>query len=76
MERRADVVYRTDPVTFDNVVRGRSSPQEAFFARRVEIGGDVEKGLKLAVLFGLFLAEAGRALPARQEATNGVTGSV
>ena len=50
-------MYRTDPATFADVVRGRQSPQEAFFARRIEIEGDVEKALKLAVLFDHFLAE-------------------
>jgi nucleoside-diphosphate-sugar epimerase len=53
----ADVVYRTDLATFDAVVRGRQTPQEAFFARRIEIEGDIEKGLKLAALFGQLVKE-------------------
>jgi nucleoside-diphosphate-sugar epimerase len=53
----AAVVYRMDRATFDSVVRGRESPQAAFFARRIEIEGDLEKALKLAVLFGQFVKE-------------------
>ena len=72
VERPADVVYRTDPTAFDDVVRGRQSPQEAFFARRIEVEGDVEKGLKLAVLLGLFLAEESGNLPVCEEAIDAV----
>jgi thioester reductase-like protein len=53
----APIVYRLDPETFVAIVRGRETPREAFFKRRVEILGDVEKGLKLAVLFGEFVSE-------------------
>jgi nucleoside-diphosphate-sugar epimerase len=53
----AEVVYRLDVPTFAAVVRGRLAPQEAFLARRIEIEGDVEKALKLAVLFGYFVQE-------------------
>jgi hypothetical protein len=53
----AEVVYRTDLATFGAVVRGRQTPQEAFFARRIEIEGDVEKGLKLAALFAQLVKE-------------------
>ena len=48
----AEATYRMDVATFVAVVSGRESPQEAFFARRIEIAGNIEKGLKLAVLFG------------------------
>ena len=51
------MVYRTDAPTFAAVVRGRETPQEAFFDRRIEVEGDVEKALKLAVLFGHFARE-------------------
>ena len=37
------------------MVRGGLTPQAAFFEQRIEIAGDVEKGLKLAVLFGHFV---------------------
>jgi hypothetical protein len=53
----AAVTYRTDAATFAALVRGRETPQEAFFAGRVELGGDMEAGLKLAALFSRFLAE-------------------
>jgi thioester reductase-like protein len=53
----ADVTYRTDAATFAAIVRGRLSPHDAFLARQVEIDGDVEKGLKLAVLFARFVQE-------------------
>jgi nucleoside-diphosphate-sugar epimerase len=51
------ILYRTDVATFEAVVRGRQTPQEAFFRRQIEIVGDVEKALKLAVLFGQFVRE-------------------
>lgn len=57
MATEASVVYRTDAATFDSVVRGRLKPQDAFFARRIEVTGDVERALKLAVLFGQFVRE-------------------
>jgi nucleoside-diphosphate-sugar epimerase len=53
----AEVTYRMDAATFEDVVRGRLAPQEAFLARRIEIEGDVERGLKLAVLFDHLVKE-------------------
>jgi thioester reductase-like protein len=53
----APIVYRLSPETFEAIVRGRETPQEAFFGRRIEVLGDVEKALKLAVLFGEFVRE-------------------
>jgi thioester reductase-like protein len=52
-----EVVYRMSCTTFEAVVRGRLNPQEAFLARQIEISGDLEKGLKLAVLFDHFVKE-------------------
>jgi thioester reductase-like protein len=63
LQASAEVLYRTDAGTFDDVVAGRQSPQDAFFTRRVAVVGDVEKALKLAVLFEHFLKK-------RQEATH------
>jgi thioester reductase-like protein len=57
LEEDAAVIYRTDAATFHAVVNGTETPQEAFFKERVAIKGDLETALKLAVLFGLFLAE-------------------
>ncbi len=51
------VTYRTDAETFAAIVRGRLDPHEAFFARHIEIEGDLEKALKLAMLFGQFVRE-------------------
>jgi thioester reductase-like protein len=58
MDPGAAVVYRTDVPTFDGLIRGRQTPQAAFFDGRIEIGGDVELALKLAVLIDQFLAAA------------------
>jgi nucleoside-diphosphate-sugar epimerase len=66
----ADVVYRMDAATFEAVVRGTQTPQEAFLARRIDIEGDVEKALKLAVLFGYFVQECPYAPPAPLEEWN------
>lgn len=57
IDQRAAVVYRTDTATFEAVVNGLLSPQEGFFTQRIEIAGDLETALKLAVLFRQFLAE-------------------
>ena len=46
-----------DVDTFEAVVGGRQTPEEAFLARRIEIAGDIEKALKLAILFEHFVAE-------------------
>jgi thioester reductase-like protein len=53
----AAVTYHTDTGTFHAVVSGLQTPQEAFFEQRIAITGDLETALKLAVLFGQFLAE-------------------
>jgi hypothetical protein len=54
---RAAVTYRLGPATFDAVVSGRLTPQQAFFEQQIEVTGDLETALKLAVLFGHFLEE-------------------
>jgi hypothetical protein len=51
------VTYRTDAPTFAAVVQGRTTAQQAFFSRRIAIEGDVEKALKLAVLFEQFVKD-------------------
>jgi thioester reductase-like protein len=56
-ECAADVTYRMDAGTFDHLIRGRQSAQKAFFDGRIEIDGDMEKALKLAMLIEQFLAE-------------------
>ena len=59
----AEVVFRLDPDTCAAIVTGRLTPEEAFFAHRVEIEGDVEKGLKLATLFGRLVRECPYGFP-------------
>jgi nucleoside-diphosphate-sugar epimerase len=64
----AEVAFRLDPATFSRIVTGRLSVREAFFAKRIEITGHVEKGLKLAVLFEQFVRESPYRAPPKQEA--------
>jgi thioester reductase-like protein len=67
LEDGAAVTYHTDAATFQAVVSGLQTPQEAFFEQRIAITGDLETALKLAVLFGQFLAENPLAQPHRME---------
>jgi len=67
-----EVIYRMDRATFEAVVRGRQSPQDAFLARNIEIKGDLEKGLKLAVLFDHFVKECPYVPERLQEETDAV----
>lgn len=53
----AELTYRMDVATFAAVVRGDLAAPDAFFARQIEAHGDIEKALKLAVLFGEFVKE-------------------
>jgi nucleoside-diphosphate-sugar epimerase len=53
----APVNFHTTPDTFGEIVSGRISPQQAFFDRRIEISGDIETGLKLAMIFEKFVCE-------------------
>jgi thioester reductase-like protein len=71
LDNQAAVVYRTDVATFGAIVRGELAPQEAFFNRRIAIEGDMEKALKLAVLFGRFVREFPYQIPERREALDG-----
>jgi thioester reductase-like protein len=57
LDAAVEVTYHTDPRTFRAVVAGQITPQAAFFERRIEISGDIEKALKLAVLFAEFVRE-------------------
>src|SRR5262249_13387275 len=51
LEEETRVTYHTDTATFEAVVNGLQTPQEAFFEQRINITGDLETALKLAVLF-------------------------
>lgn len=66
--RSTDVVFRLDTATFAAIVAGKLAPQEAFFARRIEIEGDMERGLKLATLFGHLVRECPFGSPSLREA--------
>jgi hypothetical protein len=70
LDEGAAVTYHTDAATFEAVVLGRRSPSEVFFARRLDITGDVEKGLKLAFLFTQFVQEFPDGAPPRRKATD------
>jgi thioester reductase-like protein len=67
VENGAAVTYHSDTTTFHAVVSGLQTPQEVFFEQRIAITGDLECALKLAVLFGQFLAEHPIAQPDRTE---------
>jgi len=57
LDPTAQVLFRTDTQTFAAIIGSRQSMQEAFFAQRIEIEGDVEKALLLARLFEEFTHE-------------------
>jgi len=54
----ADVVYQSDTATFEKLIQGAITAQDAFLEERITISGNLEIGLEVAVLFGQFLAEA------------------
>jgi nucleoside-diphosphate-sugar epimerase/predicted lipid carrier protein YhbT len=68
LEDHAEVTYQTDLATFEAVVQGCLTPQQAFFEHRIAIRGDLETALKLAVLFDQFLRENPYPRPKRTEA--------
>jgi len=68
---RARVVYHLDTQTFEAVIAGRLSPQQAFFDRCLEVTGDLETALKLAVLFDYFLKESPQERHADMEGSHG-----
>jgi thioester reductase-like protein len=67
LDSDAAATYHTDTATFHAVVNGLQTPQEAFFEQRIAITGDLETALKLAVLFGQFIAQNPVATPHRME---------
>jgi len=73
LEDGAAVTYHTDTATFQAVVSGLQTPQEAFFEQRIIITGDLETALKLVVLFGLFLAEDPVPQPCRTEVMGAIS---
>jgi hypothetical protein len=57
LDPQAQVVFRMDMPTFESIVESRQGLQEAFFARQIEVEGDIEKALTLATLFEEFARE-------------------
>jgi predicted lipid carrier protein YhbT len=53
----AVVTYRLDAPALDDLIHRRQTAQQAFFDGRIDIEGDMEKALKLALLIEQFLAE-------------------
>ena len=62
-----DVEFRLDVQTFAAIITGKETPQVAFFRRRIEIIGNIERGLKLAMLFNQFVREFPYDAASRQE---------
>jgi thioester reductase-like protein len=75
LDGEAAVTYRTDSHTFDALVRGLQKPQEAFFAGRITLEGDLEKALKLAVLIEQFLPQPPNRSPQPPEVFHAAAGS-
>jgi putative sterol carrier protein len=53
----SEALFELDAPTLLEVVSGELSPQEAFFAGRIEILGDTLKGLKLVPIFQKFIQQ-------------------
>jgi len=54
----ADFLYQTDARSFQEIVAGELNVRQAFFDRRINISGDIERALLLAVLFEDLLLES------------------
>jgi thioester reductase-like protein/predicted lipid carrier protein YhbT len=54
---KADVVYRSDAETFERLIQGSTTSQEAFLEEKITIKGDLETGLKIAGLLDQFFGE-------------------
>jgi predicted lipid carrier protein YhbT len=69
-----DFGYRVDASTFLDVVAAQLDPQEAFLSARVEVFGDVERALKMAMVLRQFNYEfpfrSGDAQPGREKAAH------
>jgi thioester reductase-like protein len=63
----ADFTYRLEAQVFNNLIRGRETAQHAFLQGHIQIDGDMEKALKMAMLIEEFLAETTGRLPQRRE---------
>lgn len=59
--------YRMEAPILDTLIHGRQSPQQAFLEDRIQIDGDMEKALKMAMLIEQFLAEINKNSTKRRE---------
>ena len=57
LAKGATVTYRLESTTLEQLIRGSQTAQQAFFAGRIDIDGDMEKALKMAMLIEEFLGE-------------------
>jgi len=62
-DRRADVTYRTRPAAFWRAVAGEVSGASLFLSGEARMEGDIERGLKFAMLLERFVRE----FPCRRE---------
>lgn len=58
LDAGALVTYRMESSLFGDLLRGKRTAQQAFFDGQIEIEGDMEKALKLAMFIDQFLAES------------------
>ncbi len=58
MRTAAEVTYRIASETFLRLIRGQQSAQQAFLDGQIEIEGDMEKALLLAMFIEQFLSES------------------
>ncbi len=75
LDAGAVVTYRMESSLFMDLLRGKQTPQHAFFEGHIEIEGDMEKALKLAMFIEQFLAESSDRSPGRTEATHAGIGN-
>jgi thioester reductase-like protein len=54
----SEVIFHIDAGTFVHLIRGQESAQKAFLDGKIEIEGDMEKALPLAMFIEQFLAES------------------
>jgi thioester reductase-like protein len=63
----ADVAYCLDAPALADVIHRRQTAQHAFFEGRIDIEGDAEKAMKLALLIEQFLAQDNEVSPQETE---------
>jgi hypothetical protein len=68
LSQQGVATYLLDTATFAAIIERRLPPERAFLERRIEVQGDLERALKLAVLFGRFLDAVAQGRQASTEA--------